>query len=98
MTTASHTIRLHRVLRAPADLLWFGGIGTYIRASSETDAQAGDRTNDAIRIAASQLRCKVIGEGANADIDNDSTLEWLAAAALTHARHRPPETTAATKS
>ena len=63
------------ILRAPADLLWFGGIGTYIRASSETDAQAGDRTNDAIRIAASQLRCKVIGEGANLGMTQRGRIE-----------------------
>ncbi|MGL4496425.1 MAG: NAD-glutamate dehydrogenase domain-containing protein, partial [Beijerinckiaceae bacterium] len=53
------------ILKAPVDLLWFGGIGTYIRATSETDAQAGDRANDAIRITGKDLRCKVIGEGAN---------------------------------
>jgi glutamate dehydrogenase len=53
------------ILKAPADLLWFGGIGTYVRASEETDADAGDRANDAIRIPAQALRCKVVGEGAN---------------------------------
>jgi glutamate dehydrogenase len=53
------------ILKAPVDLLWFGGIGTYIRAGEETDAQAGDRANDAIRITGAMLRCKVIGEGAN---------------------------------
>jgi glutamate dehydrogenase len=63
------------ILRAPVDLLWFGGIGTYIRASTESDAQAGDRTNDAIRIAASQLRCKVIGEGANLGMTQRGRIE-----------------------
>ena len=53
------------ILKSPVDLLWFGGIGTYIRATTETDAQAGDRANDAIRITGPDLRCKVIGEGAN---------------------------------
>ncbi|RFB75007.1 NAD-glutamate dehydrogenase [Methylovirgula sp. 4M-Z18] len=53
------------ILKAPVDLLWFGGIGTYIRASSESDEAAGDRANDAIRITGTDLRCKVIGEGAN---------------------------------
>jgi glutamate dehydrogenase len=56
---------MRAILKLETDLLWFGGIGTYIRASSETDEAAGDRVNDAIRIAAVDLRCKVIGEGAN---------------------------------
>lgn len=53
------------ILKAQVDLLWFGGIGTYIRASDETDAQVGDRANDPIRIAGGDVRAKVIGEGAN---------------------------------
>ncbi|MCZ8261339.1 MAG: NAD-glutamate dehydrogenase [Beijerinckiaceae bacterium] len=53
------------ILKARVDLLWFGGIGTYIRASSESDADAGDRANDAIRISAADLGARVIGEGAN---------------------------------
>ena len=53
------------ILKAPVDLLWFGGIGTYVRAGSETDEAAGDRANDAIRVKGEDLTCKVIGEGAN---------------------------------
>ncbi|AMJ62141.1 NAD-glutamate dehydrogenase [Bosea sp. PAMC 26642] len=53
------------ILKARVDLLWFGGIGTYIRATDESDAQVGDRANDAIRITGSDLRTRVIGEGAN---------------------------------
>jgi glutamate dehydrogenase len=53
------------ILKAPVDLLWFGGIGTYVRASSETDADAGDKANDLIHITGADLRVKVIGEGAN---------------------------------
>jgi glutamate dehydrogenase len=53
------------ILRARVDLLWFGGIGTYVRAASETDAQVGDRANDAIRVTGAQLRARVVGEGAN---------------------------------
>ena len=56
---------LSAILKAPVDLLWFGGIGTYVRASSESDDAAGDRANDAIRITGAELRCKVVGEGAN---------------------------------
>ncbi len=53
------------ILKARADLLWFGGIGTYIRAGSESDGDVGDRANDAIRITGAQVRARVIGEGAN---------------------------------
>ena len=53
------------VLKLPADLIWFGGIGTYVRAASETDEAVGDRANDAVRVTGAELRCKVIGEGAN---------------------------------
>src|SRR5690606_23683669 len=56
---------IRALMSAPADLLWFGGIGTYVRASGETDAQVGDRSNDALRVTAADLRVKVIGEGAN---------------------------------
>jgi len=53
------------ILKAPVDLLWFGGIGTYIRSSAETDDMVGDRANDAIRICGREIRAKVVGEGAN---------------------------------
>ena len=56
---------IRSILKAEVDLLFFGGIGTYIRASDESDEAAGDRTNDPIRIAGADLRCKIIGEGAN---------------------------------
>ena len=53
------------ILRAPVDLLWNGGIGTFVKASTETDADVGDRANDAVRIDATELRCKVVAEGGN---------------------------------
>lgn len=53
------------ILKAQVGLLWFGGIGTYIRASTETDEQVGDRANDSIRVTGGEIRAKVIGEGAN---------------------------------
>jgi glutamate dehydrogenase len=56
---------INAILKMPADLLWFGGIGTYVRASSESDDMVGDRANDSIRVSAADLRCRVIGEGAN---------------------------------
>ncbi|HEY4745984.1 MAG TPA: NAD-glutamate dehydrogenase domain-containing protein, partial [Steroidobacteraceae bacterium] len=53
------------ILTAPVDLLYFGGIGTYVKASSESQADAGDRATDAVRVDANQLRASVVGEGAN---------------------------------
>jgi glutamate dehydrogenase len=63
------------ILKAKVDLLWFGGIGTYLRASTETDADAGDRANDAIRITAADLNCKAIGEGANLGMTQRARIE-----------------------
>lgn len=56
---------IQAVLRAPVDLLWNGGIGTYVKASSETHAAVGDRVNDSLRIDGCELHCKVVGEGGN---------------------------------
>jgi glutamate dehydrogenase len=56
---------MRAILKARVDLLWFGGIGTYFRASAESDDQVGDRTNDPIRVTGSDVRARVIGEGAN---------------------------------
>ncbi|MEO1330653.1 MAG: NAD-glutamate dehydrogenase [Pseudomonadota bacterium] len=56
------------ILKMEADLLWFGGIGTYVKAAAESHADAGDRGNDAIRANAEDLRVRVIGEGANLGI------------------------------
>jgi glutamate dehydrogenase len=53
------------ILRAPVDLLFNGGIGTYVKAEAESDADVGDRANDALRVNANQLRAKVVGEGGN---------------------------------
>ncbi|MER2298195.1 MAG: NAD-glutamate dehydrogenase domain-containing protein, partial [Pseudomonas sp.] len=56
---------LHALLKAPVDLLWNGGIGTYVKASSESHADVGDKANDALRVNGNELRCKVVGEGGN---------------------------------
>lgn len=63
------------ILKARVDLLWFGGIGTYIRSSSESDDQAGDRANDPIRIAGADVRARVIGEGANLGVTQRGRIE-----------------------
>ena len=64
------------ILKAEVDLLWFGGIGTYIRASIETDAEVGDRANDAIRVTGSDVRAKVVGEGANLGVTQRGRIEY----------------------
>jgi glutamate dehydrogenase len=62
---AAPTEIMHALLKAPCDLMWFGGIGTYVKAASETHMDAGDKANDLIRVDGQELKCKVIGEGAN---------------------------------
>ena len=59
---------LAAILRAPVDLLWFGGIGTYVKAARESNADVGDRANDAHRVDGEQVRAVAIGEGANLGI------------------------------
>ncbi|MEM9676859.1 MAG: NAD-glutamate dehydrogenase [Pseudomonadota bacterium] len=64
------------ILKAPVDLMWFGGIGTYVRASHESNAEADDRANDPIRVTATELRVKVIGEGANLGVTHPARIEF----------------------
>ena len=56
---------IRAILRMPADLLWNGGIGTYVKSSQETNLAVGDRANDAVRVDGRDLRCRVVGEGGN---------------------------------
>ena len=56
---------LHALLKAPVDLIWNGGIGTYVKAASESHADAGDKANDPIRVNGNELRARVLGEGGN---------------------------------
>jgi glutamate dehydrogenase len=67
---------LTAILKLDTDLLWFGGIGTYIRATSESDADAGDKANDGIRITAPEVRAKAIGEGANLGVTQKARIEY----------------------
>jgi glutamate dehydrogenase len=64
------------ILRAPADLLWNGGIGTYVKAPDERDADVGDSGNDAVRIDSSELRVKVVGEGGNLGLTQPARIEY----------------------
>ncbi|MBP1851873.1 NAD-glutamate dehydrogenase [Rhizobium halophytocola] len=67
------------ILKAKIDLLWFGGIGTYIKAAGESDAEVGDRTNDPIRITAAEVGAKVIGEGANLGVTQKGRIAYALA-------------------
>ena len=64
------------ILAAPVDLLWNGGIGTYVKASRESHADAGDRSNDAVRIDAPRLRARVVGEGGNLGLTQAARIEY----------------------
>lgn len=64
------------VLLAPVDLFWNGGIGTYIKAETESDAAVGDRANDAVRVNGNQLRVKVVGEGGNLGVTQRGRIEF----------------------
>ncbi|WP_214408635.1 NAD-glutamate dehydrogenase [Sphaerisporangium fuscum] len=64
------------ILKAPVDLLWNGGIGTYVKASSESHADVGDKANDPLRVNAGDLRCKVIGEGGNLGLTQLARIEF----------------------
>lgn len=67
------------VLTAPVDLLWFGGIGTYIKAKSESNGEVGDPANDAIRINGADIKAKALGEGANLAITQAGRIEFALA-------------------
>jgi glutamate dehydrogenase len=67
---------IQAVLRAPVDLLWNGGIGTYVKAASESHADVGDRTNDAVRVDGRELRTKVVGEGGNLGLTQRGRIEY----------------------
>ncbi len=67
---------MRAILLAPVDLVWNGGIGTYVKASSETHADAGDKSNDAIRVDGGELRAKCVGEGGNLGLTQLGRVEY----------------------
>lgn len=67
---------IHNILKAPIDLLWNGGIGTYVKAKSESHSDVGDRANDNLRVDASDLQAKVVGEGGNLGFTQESRIEF----------------------
>jgi glutamate dehydrogenase len=67
---------INAILKAPVDLFWFGGIGTYIKASMQSQADVGDPSNDVLRANATEIRAKVIGEGANLAVTQAGRIEF----------------------
>jgi glutamate dehydrogenase len=67
------------ILKAPVDLFWNGGIGTYVKSSAESNADVGDKANDAIRINGSELRARAVGEGGNLGFTQLGRIEYAAA-------------------
>ena len=70
---------MRAILRLPVDLLWNGGIGTYVKASRESNAEVGDRANDALRINGRELKAKVVGEGGNLGLTQRGRIEYALA-------------------
>jgi len=70
------------MLKAKCDLLWFGGIGTYVKSSHETHAEVGDRANDALRVSANELQARVVGEGANLGVTQRGRIEFALAGGM----------------
>ncbi|MDF1811111.1 MAG: NAD-glutamate dehydrogenase [Verrucomicrobiales bacterium] len=75
-TSLTPNALINELLRAPVDLLWNGGIGTFVKASSENHADVGDKTNDALRVNAPELQCRVIGEGGNLGLTQLARVEY----------------------
>jgi len=82
VSSATPNELIRAILKAHMDLLWFGGIGTYVKAESESNSEAGDRANDAIRINGKELNCKVIGEGGNLGCTQSGRIEYSLAGGM----------------
>ncbi|KAB7622676.1 NAD-glutamate dehydrogenase [Alkalilimnicola sp. S0819] len=67
---------IHRILQAPVELLWNGGIGTYVKARFESHLDVGDKANDPVRVDGAQLRCQVLGEGGNLGVTQAGRIEY----------------------
>ncbi|HCT80976.1 MAG TPA: NAD-glutamate dehydrogenase, partial [Micromonosporaceae bacterium] len=79
ITAMSPAELMKAILLAPVDLLWNGGIGTYVKAKSESHSEVGDKANDAIRVNGAHLRCKVVGEGGNLGFTQAGRVEFARA-------------------
>lgn len=67
---------INELIKAPVDLLWNGGIGTYVKSEEETHEQVGDRANNAVRADATELECKIVGEGGNLGFTQKGRIEY----------------------
>lgn len=76
VTAMSPAELMKAILLAPVDLLWNGGIGTYVKATTESHAEVGDKANDAIRVNGGHLRCRVVGEGGNLGLTQAGRIEY----------------------
>ena len=74
--TLAPTDLIQAMLKAEVELIYFGGIGTYIKAANETNEEVGDRANEALRVNGGELRAKVIGEGANLGMTQRGRIEY----------------------
>jgi glutamate dehydrogenase len=72
------------ILRAPVELFWNGGVGTYVKSSTESHAEVGDRANDAVRINGDELRCKIVAEGGNLGVTQLGRVEYSLGGGLIH--------------
>ena len=76
---------INALLKAPVDLIWNGGIGTYIKSSAESHSEVGDRANDAVRVNGSEIRAKVVGEGGNLGCTQRGRIEYALSGGPNHA-------------
>jgi glutamate dehydrogenase len=79
VTALAPTDLMKAILLAPVDLLWNGGIGTYVKAATESNVDVGDKANDPVRVNGAQLRAKVVGEGGNLGLTQRGRVEYAAA-------------------
>jgi glutamate dehydrogenase len=75
-STVDPATLMNAILKAPVDLLWFGGIGTYIKASTQGNGEVGDLANDSIRVDGNEVRARVVGEGANLGVTQAGRIEF----------------------
>lgn len=76
MKSMAPTDLINAILKAPVDLLWNGGIGTYVKAETETHADVGDSGNNSLRVDGKELRCKIVGEGGNLGLTQRGRIEF----------------------